>query len=50
MNEDKNDLNSLERRLQRFFKKQAESLKVDKDLWPTLESRLKDSDANTKKG
>ena len=54
MNDDRNNLKSVERRLQRFFQKQAESLKASKDLWSKLESRLgeklKDTDANTKRG
>ena len=40
MKDEKNNFSNIERKLQRFFQKQAESLKASKDLWPKLESRL----------
>ena len=51
---EKNNFVNIERKVQRFFQKQAESLKASKDLWPKLEPRLgekvKDVHPNNTKG
>src|SRR5271157_4599100 len=44
MKDEKNNFTNIEQRVQKFFQKQAESLKAGKDLWSKLEPRL---DANT---
>jgi hypothetical protein len=54
MKDEKNNFANSERKVQQFFQKQADSLKVSKDLWPKLESRLdeklKDTESHNKKG
>ena len=54
MKDEKNNFTNNERKVQKFFQKQADSLKVSKDLWPKLESRLdeklKDTESHNTKG
>ena len=54
MKDEKNNFANNERKVQKFFQKQADSLKVSKDLWPKLESRLdeklKDTESHNTKG
>jgi hypothetical protein len=54
MKDEKNNFTNSERKVQQFFQKQADSLKVSKDLWPKLESRLdeklKDTEPYNTKG
>ena len=40
MKDEKNNFTNIEQRVQKFFQKQAESLKAGKDLWSKLESKL----------
>ena len=54
MKDEKNNFANNEGKVQKFFQKQADSLKVSKDLWPKLESRLdeklKDTEPHNTKG
>ena len=47
MKDEKNNFTTIERRVQRFFQKQATSLKASKDLWPKIEARLDEKVTDT---
>jgi len=40
MKDEKNNTNSFEQKVQKFFQKRAESFKAGNDLWSKLEPRL----------
>jgi hypothetical protein len=50
MKDEKNNFNNVEQKVQKFFLKQAESLKAGKDLWSKLEPRLDEKPKNTEPG
>ena len=47
MKDEKNNFTNIERKVQSFFKKQKDSLRVSNDFWSKLEPKLEAKGANT---